>query len=255
LDRRWDVAATIYPGTDLALHSSRSEGRKMYRAAGAQFNRHRRAISLHSIFPPLPSPTQARRGMKQSLLPPMFRRLAPHLVLLSMLAVLARTAAQGQLAAPPGTNLFGDEIVRKIETPPGKRFGDVPPPSDDEAKAVQAKAVGYTQVLIFQNERQLRGEIVSLSKDEVVWRRPDASAPIRFPRSTIRRLIFARNQDVPAIDPPPGAPEVELPPGPIKATVALWRSRERRWPDVHAKDQYQDQLHSSPGGDRMVVLR
>jgi hypothetical protein len=43
-------------------------------------------------------------------------------------------------------------------------------------------------LLVFHDGRQLSGQIVSLSGDAIVWRRPDANEPMRFSRDEVRRL-------------------------------------------------------------------
>jgi hypothetical protein len=114
------------------------------------------------------------------------------------LALLLAAAAAGQLPVPPGTDLFGDAIVEKLPRI-SRPSGAAPRLTEDEEKAARVKAEGYSQTLIFQNDRQIRGEIVSLGKDEILWRRPDASAPIRLSRGDVRRILFA--PDAPLRDP------------------------------------------------------
>jgi hypothetical protein len=45
--------------------------------------------------------------------------------------------------------------------------------------------------LVFQDGRQLCGELVSLGKDSVVWKRGDASAELTFSRSEIRFILLS----------------------------------------------------------------
>lgn len=88
-----------------------------------------------------------------------------------------------QLGLPAETNVFGDEIVRKINAEGGV---------DEEAAAMPpAKAAGFGHALVFHDGRRLRGELVELTKSEVVWSRPDASAPLRLARGEVRRLVLA----------------------------------------------------------------
>lgn len=57
-------------------------------------------------------------------------------------------------------------------------------------KAGKAKPTieSSSQKLIFQDGGQIGGELVEITKDEIVWRRPDASEPLRFPRGDVRRI-------------------------------------------------------------------
>ena len=91
-----------------------------------------------------------------------------------------------QLALPPETNLFGDDIVRKIDV--GGRFAGGEEMEDAKPKP---KVPGFGHALVFQDGRQLRGELVELTKREVVWRRPDASEPFRFARDEVWRVVLA----------------------------------------------------------------
>ncbi|HEV7866396.1 MAG TPA: hypothetical protein VGO90_01840 [Chthoniobacteraceae bacterium] len=99
-------------------------------------------------------------------------------------------ASAAQSVLPARTDLFSDEIVHKFpaENAHG-RFVDV---TGDVASETRPKPdiPGYSQALLFQDGRQLRGEIVSLSATEIVWGRPDCSEPLRFPREQIRRALF-----------------------------------------------------------------
>ncbi len=91
--------------------------------------------------------------------------------------------AGAQLGLPAETNVFGDEIVRKINAEGS---------GDEEAAALPpAKVAGFGHALVFHDGRRLRGELVELTKSEVVWSRPDASAPLRLARGEVRRLVLA----------------------------------------------------------------
>ncbi len=111
-------------------------------------------------------------------------------ILAAMLAGPGLTA-HAQLVLPSDTNLFGDEIVRKLNE--GRRVGVVVPMTDRGATAVPAKAEGLGHVLLFHDGRQLRGEVVQITRDEVVWRRPDVSEALRFPRAVVRRIVLAQS--------------------------------------------------------------
>ncbi|HEY2341721.1 MAG TPA: hypothetical protein VGH90_01770, partial [Chthoniobacteraceae bacterium] len=114
------------------------------------------------------------------------RRALP--VAISALWLCSIFCAQAQLAVPEGADLFGDELVRKL--------------SDGASKSAVSKQVtsspeGYSHTLVFQDGRQLRGELVSLGKEAIVWRRPDASEPLQFVRSLIRRIVLSEPSIVP----------------------------------------------------------
>ncbi len=60
-----------------------------------------------------------------------------------------------------------------------------------------------------------------MGKDEIVWRRPDASAPIRFARSEVRRIVVAASKPLPDAAPVVKPASPNPPPGPLRATVKL----------------------------------
>ena len=104
-------------------------------------------------------------------------------------AFLAGTL-RAQLALPPEMNLFGDDIVRKIDV--GARFGGG---EEVESAKPKPKLPGFDHALVFHDGRQLRGELVELTKSEVVWRRPDAGEPLRFARDEVRRVVLAASAE------------------------------------------------------------
>jgi hypothetical protein len=64
---------------------------------------------------------------------------------------------------------------------------------------VQLKDVpGYTQLLLFSNGQQLHGELVELTPQAVVWKRPDSSEALHFPREQLHRIVL-----VPGVIPQP----------------------------------------------------
>ena len=149
--------------------------------------------------PALPMRRPCSSGLRRRALP------------LAVAALWSCAAAQAQLAVPAGTNLFGDDLVQMLPLLPLLPVHD-----------------GYSQTLIFQDGRQLRGEIVSLGKDEIVWRRPDASEPLRFARTQIRRIALVQE---PAVSTPAWgevgsqnaalSPALEAGGAAIRATVKL----------------------------------
>ena len=111
------------------------------------------------------------------------RFFAPFMLFASILP------APAQLGLPAETDVFGDEIVRKINADNGGgRFGGG---EEEVAAKPKAKVAGFDHALVFHDGRRLRGELVELTKSEVVWRRPDASEPLRLARSAVQRLVLA----------------------------------------------------------------
>ena len=94
--------------------------------------------------------------------------------------------ARAQLALPAETNLFGDDIVRKINVGGGEEVESAKP---------KLKVPGFDHALVFHDGRLLRGELMELTKSEVVWRRPDASEPLRFARDEVRRVVLAASAE------------------------------------------------------------
>ena len=76
--------------------------------------------------------------------------------------------------------------MRKIDI--GGRFAGG---EDEGGRKPRAKVPGFDHALIFHDGRQLRGELVELTKTEVVWGRPDASEPLRFARDGVLRMVLA----------------------------------------------------------------
>lgn len=109
------------------------------------------------------------------------------------LSILAATLASGglmaraQLGLPPETNLFSNEIAQKFNEE--RRMPANGGNAGDKARNVE----GYAHVLVFHDGRQICGEVVEITKDEIVWRRPDASEALRFPRSEVRRVILTQS--------------------------------------------------------------
>src|SRR6478735_1267331 len=84
------------------------------------------------------------------------------------------TVAHAQLNLSPDIDLFGDEIVKKLELQQQPGFGmAVIQRANPPEKKDRAKLEGYAHALLFHDGRQLRGEIVALTKNEIIWRRPD----------------------------------------------------------------------------------
>lgn len=101
------------------------------------------------------------------------------------------TVAHAQLNLSPDIDLFGDEIVKKLELQQQPGFGmAVIQRASPAEKKERAKVEGYAHALLFHDGRQLRGEIVALTKNEIIWRRPDVNEPLRFRRDEVRRVVL-----------------------------------------------------------------
>jgi hypothetical protein len=107
-----------------------------------------------------------------------------------LLSLTASTAALATPELPPDANLFGDGIVRKINAgqvmPDGARMIPV-----DPAGLTPARPDGGSHLLVFHDGWQLRGEIVTLTQDEVAWQRTGVSEPLRFSRADVRSIVLS----------------------------------------------------------------
>jgi len=118
-------------------------------------------------------------------------RLSPFVIYHSLLlgcALLLAGTLQGQVGLPPDADLFGESIVRKLDIDGGVIQING---GENEGGRPEAKVTGFDQTVIFHDGRQLRGGLAELTKDEVVWRRPDVNELLRFPRADVRRLALA----------------------------------------------------------------
>src|SRR5438477_101391 len=73
--------------------------------------------------------------------------------------------------APPGINLFGDDLVRNVDSK-----ARLPP---EQAAQIPDS---LQQILVFNGGEQLRGKLISLDGAEVRWSRPDIAGVCRFAR-------------------------------------------------------------------------
>jgi hypothetical protein len=102
--------------------------------------------------------------------------------ILTVAAWFAGMSAPAQVTLPADINLFGDDFPPRE----GRRVV-VNSPAADQTKT---PTEDYQQTLLFHNGRQLRGTLAEVTKDEVMWRRKDASEVLRFPRADIRRVLL-----------------------------------------------------------------
>lgn len=115
--------------------------------------------------------------MKMKTRNPLCLLLSP---LLLGTALLSTVLAQNEVSFPVDMNLFGGDLPQQ-EGGSSRRPGT-------EGQSPLARE-GYGQTLVFKDGRELRGEVVEISQDQVVWKRADASEPLRFPRSEVRRIV------------------------------------------------------------------
>ncbi|MEP6670578.1 MAG: hypothetical protein ABJF10_15565 [Chthoniobacter sp.] len=93
------------------------------------------------------------------------------------LLILSAALAQAQVTLPPDIDFFGGDLLRAPQNDGG------------EAGKASPATAGYAQTLVFSDGRELRGELVEMTRDEIIWRRPDAGEALRFPRSEVRRIV------------------------------------------------------------------
>ena len=101
------------------------------------------------------------------------------------IAVLANAAARAHFAESPTANLFGDEFVKTFDI----RAGGLVMENNNPGKP-PAKIEGWENLLLFQNGRQIRGRLISLGQDEIVWSRPDFSEPLHLRRAEAHRVYL-----------------------------------------------------------------
>ena len=91
------------------------------------------------------------------------------------------------------TDLFGDAIVKKVNDRQGGNLvlGGIIP-GMEQAPKPEKKSEGFAHALMFHDGRQICGDLIALTKDEVLWRRSDAGEPLHFPRSEVRRMVMVQ---------------------------------------------------------------
>ncbi len=98
------------------------------------------------------------------------------------LTMAAAALASAQAAPPAKVNLFGDETAPEI--------------ADDQPNAPDAASTpADPQILTFQDRSQIHGELVTITQEEVVWRRAGVSEALRIPRQEVRRLVLTPNSN------------------------------------------------------------
>ncbi|HEY3897032.1 MAG TPA: hypothetical protein VGM54_00360 [Chthoniobacter sp.] len=100
------------------------------------------------------------------------------------LAMVAATAS-GQLPFPSDIDFFGDDLPKKGPPPlmiQGRVVVRTPPPARDPNDK--------SQILVFRDGEQVHGQILAIDEDGILWKREDASEPLRFPRDSLRRIVL-----------------------------------------------------------------
>ena len=147
--------------------------------------------------------------------------------------------ALAEVAVPVGVDLFGDGIVEPL-----KSSGVGPFVPDDSATAKKpARIPQYEHTLIFHNGRHLRGRLAELTKDEIVWTRPDMEPPMRISRGDARRIWFKAGERPELAEPPVSAPPKDKS---MPATVKL-PGTDWLFGDVRAEDGENFSIEIAPG--------
>ena len=108
-------------------------------------------------------------------------------VLTAVLTGPWQTKAQGPAATRPDLDLFGDDIVQKLDVGGGAGMVRVINPLP---RPVQAVDESLRHTLVFYDGRQLRGRLSAITEKDIEWQRPDMSAPLKFARAEVRRIFF-----------------------------------------------------------------
>ena len=122
---------------------------------------------------------------EESAPPPAMKLIAfPTPVAAWKAALLLTATAHAQFVAPAEIDLFGDGLVRAVDYSDRFQFAQ-------RSTAAPPEVAGFRDLVLFQDGRQLHGELLALTADHVVFSRPDASEPLRLPRAEVRRVIFS----------------------------------------------------------------
>ena len=107
-----------------------------------------------------------------------------------LLSLTASAAALATPEPPTDLNLFGDGIVRRINSgqilPNGARTVTV-----DPEESTPTRRDGDPHLLVFHDGWQLGGELVTLTQEEVTWRRTGVSEPFRFSFADVQSIVLA----------------------------------------------------------------
>ena len=95
-------------------------------------------------------------------------------------------AAHAQFLESPETNLFGSDFVKTFDVRAGGMVIE-----NDRRGIKPAKLEGYEALLLFRDGRQLRGRLISVGKDEIIWKRPDLGEPLHLRPSDVHRVYLA----------------------------------------------------------------
>jgi hypothetical protein len=125
----------------------------------------------------------------------------------AMLAAASSAHAQLRLGRDPIlTNIHSAELPTQPNSVPAEFnfFGDSAPGNRlNNTGSLQLPAEtkgGYLEILVFQDGRELRGTRLDSEGPIIRWSRPDASEPLRFPRSEIRKILSPSAWEKPLSD-------------------------------------------------------
>ncbi len=113
----------------------------------------------------------------------MRRILRLPLCLFAPLWLLSRLAAE--VPVSPESDIFGDDNVRTVRLDQAAAAF-----ANNRVDPDNAEHTAYRHTVVFQNGRQLRGEIISVDANEIIFRHPDSTAPLHIARSEVRRLVL-----------------------------------------------------------------
>src|ERR1700722_5840136 len=102
-------------------------------------------------------------------------------------------AGQGG-AALRKLDLFGDETLRKVDIEDGPARGTFSAQNPAQVSDWEAMGLstGAGPILIFPDGRGLKGELAGITRQEVLWRLPGASATLHFGRDEIWKVLCHR---------------------------------------------------------------
>ncbi len=147
--------------------------------------------------------------------------------------------ALAEVMVPVGVDLFGDGIVGPL-----KSSGVGPFVPDDSAPPKEPPRIPqYEHTLILQDGRHLRGTLTELTKDEIVWTRPDMQPAMRIARGEARRICFKPSERPEFSDPAESSdPKDKSMPATVKLPGTDWL-----FGDVRAEDGENFSIEIAPG--------
>jgi len=104
------------------------------------------------------------------------------------------TMSCAQTPVPADINLFGDDFPPTME----QRVVGGRQVMVRKETAPKQIPTGSSQTLVFRNGNELRGEILEVGDEELLWKRRDAVEALRFPCGMIRRVATDRWRNTPS---------------------------------------------------------